>query len=181
MFKVTPFLNVDNLHELRNFFLTSMGPNGSYKMIVTSGGQVRVTSTSVRITRSLLSEITDPCAEAILHLIQAHLYRGHDFGLSLGALTCDLVITSRSRSNVQMNIFNLQEEIRHILLKSRLKIDISNIQQMLAMLKGTIRGCRPFIENSNNLSKFFFFQNSTNIAILHFSISKEYKTFVTIS
>ena len=84
MYSIQPFLNLDNIPHLAEFFRKSLGPKGSYKMFVTSAGQVRVSKLSSRIVASILTEIKDPCAEAILHLIKVIWNRRH-FSISIWA------------------------------------------------------------------------------------------------
>lgn len=40
MYEVRSFSSVDNLRYLRDFFLSSLGSKGAYKILVTSAGQV---------------------------------------------------------------------------------------------------------------------------------------------
>lgn len=131
MFSVLPFCNFDNLRDLKQFFDASIGPKGSCKMFVTSAGQVRVTNTSQRLVQSLHSELKDSCAEAILHLIKSHLSRNYDFGLSLGSLTCDLMLNSC----LELDIQHLQDVAEHY----KLHLDISNISVVLSLLQSTSR------------------------------------------
>ena len=56
--------------------------------------EIKVPAPFIQKATSLLTEITDPCAEAILYLIKSHLLKSLDFGLSLGSLTCDLILSS---------------------------------------------------------------------------------------
>ena len=49
MYSVQPFLNLENIRHLADFFQNCLGPMGSHKMFVTSAGQVRVTRLSSRI------------------------------------------------------------------------------------------------------------------------------------
>ena len=37
MYKIQPFLKKENIHELAQFFRSSLGPKGRYKIFVTSG------------------------------------------------------------------------------------------------------------------------------------------------
>ena len=133
MYSVQPFLNLDNIHHLAEFFRSCLGPKGSYKMFVTSAGQVRVTRLSSRIVASILSEIKDPCAEAILHLMKSHLSKSLDFGLSLGSLTCDLILSNNSEICFETATKFLQT----ILQEEKIKIDICNIKHLMALVRST--------------------------------------------
>lgn len=75
MYYVQPFLNVDNIRALGEFFRSALGPRGGLTLFVTSAGQMRVTSISQRLVASIQTEIQDPCAEAVLHLVKNHLER----------------------------------------------------------------------------------------------------------
>merc|ERR1712079_654742 len=109
---------------------------------VTSAGQVRVTNVSGRIVASLLTEINDPCAEAILHLIKSHLSKSLDFGLSLGSLTCDLLLSNEDL-NSKDDFFELaSESIQNILQEEKMKLDICDINHLLALVRSV--GCQFF-------------------------------------
>ena len=88
--EIFPFVSsTQNLTDLRKLFMTSLGPDGRLKILVTSSGQVRVTSTSDRIVSTISSEVlADPFAEAVVQLVRGHVATWGDFGLSLGTLTC---------------------------------------------------------------------------------------------
>ena len=94
-YQVQPFVNHENLQELSEFFQKSIGPKGTYKFFTTSAGQTRVCKSSYGLVTSLISEMVDPCAETVLHLVKSHLGQNLDFGLILGSLTCDLILQSQ--------------------------------------------------------------------------------------
>jgi hypothetical protein len=118
--------------------------------LVTSAGQVRVTSTSDRILASISTDIlTDPFAEAVGHLIKGYLASFGDFGLTLGAMTCDFVriLSENYDSHLIQSVRKvLNETLREVLEKNRLKIDVGNLSQMLSVLK-TVLNSKPICKS----------------------------------
>ena len=56
--EIIPFISShQNLKELRDLFLTSIGPKGRLKVFVSTAEQVRVTSTSDRIAAALSTDL----------------------------------------------------------------------------------------------------------------------------
>ncbi len=155
MYSVVSFVNKENLSDLTNLFLTSLGPRGRLKIFVTSNGVVRVTSTSTRIVNSLITEICDPCCESILHLVKNHNANANDGGLLLGALVSGLVHNYSQIENppplinLQVILFVgtfsvkshsclFQKQVATLLNEIKLRVDIGNINQMLAVLRTTM-------------------------------------------
>ena len=94
-YTIQKFINTEHLQELGQLFRTALGRNGNFKMFETSVGHVTITRFSGRMVPFLMKIISDPCAEAILHVLKSHLEQYWDFGLSLGSLCCDLTLTDR--------------------------------------------------------------------------------------
>ena len=94
-FIIQKFINKEHLQELGHLFRTALGRNGNFKMFETSVGTVMLTRFSGRMVPYLMKIISDPCAEAILHVLKSHLEQHWDFGLSLGSLCCDLTLADR--------------------------------------------------------------------------------------
>lgn len=150
--EVFPFVSSsENLTDLRDLFLTSIGPHGRLKVLVTSADQVRVTSTSDRIVATVFSSevLQDPFAEAVGQLVRGHLATWGDFGLTLGILICDLVKSFNENFDV-LAIKNVRkvfdESLKEVLALNRLKIDFGNLNQILSVLK-TILNAKPIVKS----------------------------------
>jgi len=186
MYEVRPFsMAVENLNSLRDFFLSSMGPKGSYKILITSAGQVqyfrltkfsnifmklktsfdfkiRLTSTSNRLTAFLSGDqVIDPCAEAIINLVKGkisnhilyasfilieqflgHIAQNGDFGLTVGALTCDFVRIFKDfwcTKSIKIRLEKAAKIISSELDSSTIPVDISNLPQMISIIKTVLR------------------------------------------
>ena len=124
--------------------------SGRLKMFVTSASQVRVTSTSDRIVASISTDILiDPFAEAVGHLVKGHLANFGDFGLTVGAMTCDFVLILSENFDsrlIQSVRKTMNETLREVLEKNRLKIDVGNLSQMLSVLK-TVLNSKPILKS----------------------------------
>ena len=130
-YQVQPFVNHENLQELSEFFQKSIGPKGTYKFFTTSAGQTRVCKSSYGLVTSLISEMVDPCAETVLHLVKSHLGQNLDFGLILGSLTCDLIL--QSQETVDFSAILVP-----ILQKSQFSLALDDVQMMLSFLRSTL-------------------------------------------
>lgn len=142
--------STQNLTDLRNLLMTSLGPNGRFKILVTSADQVRVTSTSDRIFSTISTEtFTDPFAEAVGHVVRGHLATWGDFGLTTGILLCDLVKTfsdnfdPASMLNVRILLNKSFKEVFEI---SRIKINVADLDQVLSILS-TILNSKPMVKS----------------------------------
>ena len=129
-YKVQKFANFDNLQELRTFLQKCIGPKGSYKFITTSGSQVRYCKSSHGLVSSILSEVQDPCVETILHLVKSHISHQLDFGLSLGSLTCDLILNGLE--------IDFTEIILPILEATKFPVPLDDLPMMLSFLTSTL-------------------------------------------
>ena len=130
-YQVQPFVNFENLQELSEFFRKSIGPNGNYKFFTTSAGQTRLCKSSYGLVTSMISETKDPCAETVLHLVKSHIGRNLDFGLTLGSITCDLILH-------QPQEIDFVSTLLPILEQSRLFLALEDIQMMLSFLRSTL-------------------------------------------
>ena len=129
-YAVQKFANFDNLLELRTFFHKSIGPKGTYKFITTSGGQVRYCKSSHGLVSSILSEIQDPCVETVLHLVKSHISHQLDFGLSLGSLTCDLMLHGQG--------IDFTKILLPILEAVKFPVPLDDLPMMLSFLTSTL-------------------------------------------
>ena len=129
MYSFEPFVHEFNLEFLGDFFRRCIGPKATQKMFVTSANQVRITSSSHRITSAFLTEIQDPCVEFVLHLVKNHSL---DFGLMLGSLTSDLILSPRS---IPLSDY---EAAKSALEKFKLKVDISSVHQMISVIRAIL-------------------------------------------
>jgi hypothetical protein len=119
-------------------------------MLVTSAGQVRVTSTSDRILASLSADVlSDPFAEAVGHSVRGHLATWGDFGLTLGALATDLVRTfdenldNASKRKVRQI---LDDSLRRAVEMGRFKVDVGSLKQLMSLLT-TILDSKPIVRD----------------------------------
>ena len=154
--EIIPFISShQNLSDLRDLFLSSLGPRGRLKILVSTAEQVRVSSTSDRIAAAMSCDLVkDPCSEAIMHLVKGHLATWGDFGLTIGALTCDFVqifseTNSKTTSNNALKTFH--KTIDKVLEDNLVKIDVGNLNQMLSVIK-TILDSKPLV-NSGRTSR----------------------------
>ena len=129
-YQVQPFVNQENLQELSEFFRKSIGPKGTYKFFITSAGQTRVCKSSYGLVTSMISEMVDPCAETVLHLVKSHIGQNLDFGLILGSLTCDLIL-----HNQEMDFSGI---LLPILQKCQFSLALNDVQMMLSFLRSTL-------------------------------------------
>ena len=123
-------MSKENLEELKQMFKSSMGYKGKHKMLVTSASQVRVTRTSQRLVQFLIGNVEDPCVESVLHLIKSQ--QSMDFGLTLGLLTCDLILQKKMSKNVI-------NQVQSILHSHKLKLDVNNLDHLLAFLTCSLK------------------------------------------
>ena len=169
--EIIPFISShQNLSDLRDLFLSSLGPRGRLKILVSTAEQVRVSSTSDRIAAALSSDlIKDPCSEAILHLVKGHLATWGDFGLTIGALTCDLVqIFSETNNKTTLNnaLKTVRKTIDKVLDDNLVKIEVGNLNQMLSVIK-TILDSKPIVKSGRTSSENkTIFINKTSAKIL---------------
>ena len=125
---VQPFVVKDNLKDLGDFFRSSLGRNGNFKMFVSTVGQVIVSRISPRIVSFLIKNISDSCSEAILHIVKSHVEQNLEFGLTLGSLCCDLTLNPCGFLT-----------INDLISKFKLKLDTSNVQHVMTFLKSTTK------------------------------------------
>ena len=130
--------------------MTSLGPNGRKKILVTSAGQVRVTSTSDRIFSTISTEIlSDPFAEAVGHIVKGHLATWGDFGLTAGILLCDLVkiFSDNYDPAAMLSVRNaLNKSMKEVFGRSRIRVDVANLDQVLSLLK-TVLNSKPTVKS----------------------------------
>ena len=168
--EIIPFISShQNLKELRDLFLTSIGPKGRLKVFVSTAEQVRVTSTSDRIAAALSTDLVkDPCSEAILHLVKGHLATWGDFGLTIGALTCELVqifSEMNNASSVNNVLKTVHKTMQQVLEVNLVKIDVGNLSQMLSVVR-TILDSKPIVKSgrtSQENKKIFLNKTSAKI------------------
>ena len=127
-YSVQPFITKENLQELGAMLRSAIGKKGTSKMFVTSAGQIIVSRLSSRLVSYLMKYISDPCAEAILYAMKAHLDQKLDFGLSLGSLCIDLTLKHCEYVNLEP-----------IMNKFKLKIDTSSVHEVMAFIRSSVK------------------------------------------
>ena len=141
---VSDFCDPDVLAGLRDFLLSSMGPRGSAKALVGSGGHLTLATTSQRILRNLdLSG--DPCCEAILAALRSGV-DAEGGGLYLGALTCELTrLLGRLEPRVAADCTEIARRLASgCLLDARVRLDWGSSEHVLAVARGVLAS-KPWI------------------------------------
>ncbi len=134
------FCEPSRLSSLRDFLLSSLGPGGSAKAFVNSGGHLSLAATSQRVLRCL--DIDDPCCEAVLSSVRSFLSAsgGGGGGLYLGALTCELIRLLRPLSPAQADrcAAELRAILSHCFTASRRRLDWSRSVDMVSLVQSVL-------------------------------------------
>ena len=150
--QIDTFINKENLKDLRDFFLSCMGPKGTLKCFSSSADYLTVTNTSDRLFKCLELD-KDPCAHIIIESLKnLHSVGVNDGGLYCASLITDLIYTFRNEET-KTDFDTVLQTIKEILESTKSPISLTNLNDLRKTTISILKSKKYLFSNESEMEK----------------------------